>query len=785
MPEFTDADTLPQSDAPSEPNDDTNEPMTDDEVSTSVSRMIEDAESFIDSEVSPLRREATEYYQGKEFGNEEDGRSKVVLTSTRDAVTSMLPSMMRAIWGPERKVEFAPVGPEDVAQAEQETDYINDVVMTSDNPGFLHTYAWLKDGLVRTTGIVKWRWNEDSKIEAHTLAGATEEQVLLLGSEKGVRITGIASREDIDPTGQTGQVILLYDLEFTRTEPDGRAEWGPVPPEEILWNRDAKDFTEAMVVVHRMRKTTTELLEMGIPQDVIDEHGGESIKLKTNEEAIARNPLAQQVTSTNIDGDRDTKFTAGPNDYHSYYEAYPKLDVDGDGMAELREIGLLGPGFHVVKNVPAPERPFALYVPDPEPHTVLGLSIHDYVADLQRIESFMFRGALDSLALTLNPRYEIVENKVSVEDVLNHELGAPIRVSEPNMVRALEVPFVGREVLPMMEFVQTIKESRLGLSRAAAGLNPDALQSSTRAAVAATVSAAQQRIELFTRIFAETAFKDLMRGLRRLIIRHQPRARMVRLRGKYVEVDPRTWNADRDVHVNVSLGLGFAEEKLAVLGAIATDQKEWLDKLGPANPLVGLGQFRNTMARILKLQGYPNADEFYNPLPPDWQPPPAPAPPPDPALLVAQAEVAKTQKEMEKMDADFALKERENAAKLDFDRQKLAQEAARDARKDDLERDRLDADIRLQAAKIEAEFNAKVDVARIMADLDRDRENTKAETERSKAEVEASSAAQIARAEAGLPEPSPPAPPPALKRKRVTTKRDETGNLEATLEEID
>lgn len=786
MPEYTDADTAPQAGAPSDER--FNEPMTEDEISASLQKMIVDAQSFIDDEVSPLRAEATEYYQGQPFGNEEKGRSQVVMTTVRDAVTTMLPSMMRAVWGPERKVEFAPVGPEDVAQAEQETDYINDVVMTSDNPGFSHTYAWLKDGLVRTTGVVKWWWDESKRTEAHSLSGATEEQLLMLAMEKGVEITSIAPYEDLDPTGMTGQMTTLYNLEFTRTEEDGRARWEPVPPEEILWNRDARDFDEAMIVVHRMRKTTTELLEMGIPQDVIDEHGGESINLKTNEEAITRNPLAQQVTSTNIDGDRDSKGTAGPNDYHTYYEAYPRLDVDGDGKAELRKICLLGNGYHVVENVPAPERPFSLYVPDPEPHTVLGLSIHDYVADLQRIESFVFRGALDSLALTLNPRYEVVDDQVSVEDVLNHELGAIVRVRQPNMVRVLEVPFVGQHALPLLEHVQGIKENRLGVSRAAAGLNPDALQSSTKAAVAATVTAAQQRIELFTRIFAETAFKNLMRGLRRLIIRHQPRARMVRLRGKYVEVDPRTWNADRDVHVNVTLGLGMAEDKLAVLGAIAADQKEWIDKFGPANPLTGLGQFRNTMARILKLQGYPNADEFYNPLPPDWQPPPAPEPPPDPALLVAQAEVAKTQKEIERMDAEFALKERENASKLEFDRQKLAQESERDRKKDDLERDKLDADIRLQAAKIEAEFNAKVDVARIMADVDRDRESTKARTELSRAEVEAQSAVQIARAEAGLPEPTPPAPPPAPpapKRKRVTTRRDKDGNLEAILEEIE
>jgi hypothetical protein len=729
MPEYTDADAAPQADAPSDERMDV---MTDDEIVSSMKKMIEDAESFIDSEVSPLRTEATEYYQGRPFGNEEDGRSQVVLTRTRDAVTSMLPSMVRAIWGPERKVEFLPTGPEDVAQAEQETDYINDVVMLSDNPGFMHTLAWLKDGLIRTTGVVKWRWNDDEKITAHTLKDATEEQVYLIAQEEGVEITKLErSGETPGPvdeqTGQPGPAVPTFDMEFTRTAPDGRAEWGPVPPEEILWNRDARDFVTALHVTHRMRKTTTELLEMGISQETIDEFGGESNKLKTNDEAISRNPLAQAVTSTNVADDRENAGQFGPNDYHTYYESYPLLDVDGDGRAELRKVCLLGPGMHVVVNEPAPERPFALYVPDPEPHTVLGLSIHDYVADLQRIDSFMFRGALDSLALTLNPRYEVVEGKVSIPDVLNHELGAPIRVTEPNMVRPLTTEFVGANVLPMLEFTQSVGENRLGVTKAAAGLNPDALQSSTKAAVAATVTASQQRIELFTRIFAETALKDLMKGLRRFIIRNQPRARMVRLRGKYVEVDPRTWNADRDVHINVALGLGATEDKLQVLGAIAADISGWIEKLGPSNPLTGLPQFRNVMARILKLQGYPDASEFYKPLAPDWEPPPPPPTPPDPAMIVAQAEAQKTGKEIEKLDADFALKEQEQQTAAKQRTAELIQKAESDKQKDDLERDKLDADIRLKVAELELKYGVQIDIERIKADLERDREKIRAD----------------------------------------------------------
>lgn len=732
MPEFSNADSPSQEPSPER------KPMTDDEIQAELKKQIADAEDFIDTVVSPQRVKADEYYKGILAGDEaEPGRSNVVMTELRDVVAAIMPPIMRAFFGPERLVEFTPIGPEDVAQAEQETDYINDVVMSEDNPGFLNTYSWLKDGFVKTTGVVKWWWNDAISTTSHRVNNVSEEQMMLLLTEEGVKLVGVSPHTDTIE----GQPASLFDIEFTRTAEDGRAQWMPLPPEEFGFSKEGRSLEEAQLVFHRSQRTTTELLELGVSQEDLDEHGGISNNLLLNFEAVARNPLAQLVTSSPADTNRDNE-DAGPRDRHDYYETYPFLDVNGDGKAELRKICLLGPNKHVVSNEPANERPFAIFVPDPEPHTILGLSLFDYVADLQRISSFIFRGVLDSLSAHLNPRYEVVEDKVSIADVLNHELGAPIRVKEANVVRPLSIPFEGANALPILEYIQSIKESRVGPK--AAGMNPEALQSATRAAVDESVLAAQQRIELFARIFAETGFKQLMKGLRRLVMEHQPRARMVRLRGKYVEVDPRSWNAARDVRVNVALGLGFTENKLAVLGVIAQQQEKWLEKLGPANPLVGLGQWRSTMARVLKLNGYPNADEFFKPLDPNFQPPPAPEPPPDPAMMVAQAEVQKTQAEMQRAEQEFALKQAEFQAQRDNDAAKLAQQALEAKMKDDLERDKLDADIQLRKAEIEARFNAEVNIAQIKADLDRDREHIKAASNERQTETAARIKAEAA-----------------------------------------
>lgn len=766
MPDYTTASAAPQAAAPRKPMTDSMKPMDDEDVRSTVLKMVEEAEDFIDSYVSPDREEATKLYQGQPFGNEEEGQSQVVLTDLRDVVTGLLPSIMREFWGAEYKVEFQPFGPEDVPQAEQETDYVNEVVIAGDNPGFLNFYAWFKDAFIRTLGIVKWWWDESKTVTGYSLSGLTEQDLAMLLTEAGVTLTGKVERSDID--SQSGQMQVVYDVEVTRTTKDGRARFETVPPEEFVWTPEARSLDDADVVVHRTLKTTSQLIAMGIEEKTIEAHSGTSGWSNDNVEAIARNPL---LADAGRDGSKSELSEGGPAlDRHDYFEAYAYLDADGDGIAELRKVCLLGRDRYVVTNVAVPERPFALLVPDPEPHTVLGLSLADYVKDIQKISSSILRAILNSLAASVHPRYEVVEDKVVMADVLNHQIGAPIRVDEPNVVRPITLPFVGADALPVLELMRGIRDQRVG--QIPADIDPKALQSSGHLAVEASVTAAGLRVELFARLFAETGVKALMKGLRRLVIAHQPKARMVRLRGQYVQVDPRVWESDRDVRVNVALGMGSVEDKLRVLGVVAQLQEKWLDKLGPSNPLVGLGQHRATLARILKLSGYPNADEFFNPLPPDWQPPPSPEPPPDPALLIAQAEAQKAQAQVEqiqaKMQADAAraqqamsMKERE----LELKQREILMTA-------DLERDKLNAEIQLKTWELELKHKVDLNEQALKQELETDKATAK-------------TALDIAKMHAArAPAPVSVTLQPHAKRRRITTTRDERGNLVADVQDM-
>lgn len=601
--------------------------MTDEELKSVVQNAIAESVKFSDGTLSPDRAKATEYYSGKPFGNEEEGRSQVVLTKVRDTVDGMTPSLIRVAFGAEHAVEFTPTREDNVEQAEQKTDYVR-YVFEQDNSGLLRALAVLKDGLVRKIGIFKWGWDEISDTKAYKQEGLDRQQLELLASDDEVELTKVVARKD-----------QMYDVELTRTAKNGRARVWEIPPEEFGYNLQARSLDEAKVVYHRTDKTRGELLAMGVKKKDIDQYGAAAetdASLTGNPEDIARRDTAGVGKSPNTGTSNDPPLGEA-NDRILYTEAWMTIDYDGDGIAELRRICTIGPNFYPIKNDPAEERPFAVFTPWPEPHTLLGGSAADRTMDMQKVASSIIRGILDGAALSLFPRTVYKEGAASVADIMNTAIGDPIREREIGAVRNLETPWVGKDMIPLLDFVDQTIEGRTGKRKGAAGLDADALQSTTKEGVNAALSGDQEQMELIARVFAEMTLKPLFSGLGRMIQSRQPRSRMVRLRGKWIDADPKTWDANMDVVVNVSLGHSL-EKKIATLTAVAQDQEKILQQLGLQNPATSLPKFLNTRAKILKMQGIYDFESYYNRLPNDWQPPPPPEPPQDPSIMAMQAE---------------------------------------------------------------------------------------------------------------------------------------------------
>ncbi|GGL48405.1 portal protein [Caulobacter rhizosphaerae] len=587
-----------------------------------VAAEIEDSKSYIDSQLAKDRNEASEYYRGAPFGDEEEGRSQAISRDVHDTVSAIMPSLMRIFFGPDKVVEFVPHGEEDVEMAEQATDYVN-YIFTRDNPGFLILTAVFKDALVRKTGLTKWWWDDSEEVRTARYSGLTDEALTLLLED----LAG-AEKADLVDSEQDADNLLSVTVKLTRKR--DRVRVCAVPPEEFLIDRNARSIDDATFVAHRTMKTVSDLVAMGYDKDEVLEASEQGDELAYTPERLNRNPYSLSVGST-ANPDEASRLVL-------YIESYPMVDTDGDGIAELVKVCTIGPTCNIVHWEHTESRNFADFCPDPEPHTFFGQSTADKTMDVQRVKSSLLRSALDSLSLAINPRTVVSEKQGGenvVADAMNTEIGAIIRSDDVTAVQPIVAPDVSPSAFQAMNYMDQIKEARTGMSRVALGLDPQALQNTTATAAAGQFGQAQQHIELIARIFAETGMVRMFRGILRLVVENQRQTRMVQLTGKkFVPMDPRGWRSDMDVIPNVGIGGGTDQERAQVLTLVLQKQEQIL-LTKPDNPMVGLDEYHYTLSKFLQLAGFKNPDAFFKD--PKDAPPAAPQPPPpDPNLVKVQ-----------------------------------------------------------------------------------------------------------------------------------------------------
>jgi hypothetical protein len=375
------------------------------------------------------------------------------------------------------------------------------------------------------------------------------------------------------------------------------------------------------------------------------------------------------------------------------YECYIRIDEDEDGIAELRKIVYCGS--EILDDEECDYIPFHSICPIPIPHKFFGQSLADRTMDIQLEKSTITRQSLDNMYLTNNARVGAVDGQVNIDDLLNATPGGIIRMKSANALQPLTVQSTFGQALPMMQYLDEVQAKRTGVNDAQQGMDPDVLSNVTAAAVAAMMKSNSGKLELIARVFAETGVKSLFKGILRLLGKYQDKPKLIRMRGQYVQYDPRTWANEYDISVNVGLGSGDREQKLTMLQMILSKQEQIIQQYGAANPLVSVMQYRNTLAKFIEAAGFKDASEFMNEITPEVN---AALSQPQPPAPDAQAEVAQmlAQVEREKTQAKAQI----DAAKLDLERQTLEAEYTRKGIEMQMKNQRDSAELRIKEAEL-------------------------------------------------------------------------------------
>lgn len=637
---------------------------------TIVESEIDDAIGYLETETTDERQQALEYYLREPYGNEVEGKSQIVTGEVAEVVDGALPQLMKVFTSAKDAVVFESVNQGDEKIAEQATVYVNHIFY-KDNNGFEIMHDWFKDGLMQKVGVVKAYWDDKTDVSTEKYYGLNDDELAMIASDNEVEVveqnSQVIQEAVVDEMGiEISPALSSHDVKVKRTVNNGKVVVENVPPEEFLISKRARTIADADFVAHRKMLTRSDLIAMGYDETtVMSLSTGDALEFSP--ERIAR--YTRGENPTDMDSDDESMQLV------EYYECYIKTDYDGDGVAELRRVCYSNN--QVLHNEECDYIPFHSVCPIPIPHKFYGHSLADRAMDLQLIKSTITRQMLDNLYLTNNYRVGAVEGQVNLDDLLTSTAGGVVRMKNPNAIVPMTVQSNAGQSFPMLEYLDSIQAKRTGISDSQQGLDPNMLQNVTATAVSAMTTAAQGKLELVARIFADTGVSSLFKGILGLVCKYQQKERILKIRNEYVPFDPREWHNEFNLTVNVGLGSGGKQEQLATMQMILAKQEQVIKEYGLANPLVNLKQYRDTLAKFINMAGFKDDTQFLNEVT-DEQ-----------AMALAQ-QAAQTPKEEDsntKAAAILAEVEREKAqikmqeqmAKLNLEREQMQLKAQKEA----------------------------------------------------------------------------------------------------------
>lgn len=609
-------------------------PLTDDQLLAQINEYERRSLTYYGSEISTEMRVAQDYYLGKPLGTEEEGRSQVMSSDVWDVVEGMVPSLLEPFVASDDVVKFEPVGPEDVATAEQETEVINHIV-TQQNNVFETLVAWAKQGLLQKNGVVKYWWEEQEtpRIERYEVS---EDEYLMLLQQPNVEV--LEHSEDTDDFGE-----VMHEVKIRVVEKGGIAKYAVVPHEEfrIDASHTSVNPQTANFVQHARKVSLSDLRLMGydVADDISDAYDADST---FNELYQARRTAGEQ---------QDTQNEVDPSMRQVMYrETYIRTDYDGDGIAELRRVCVVGSD--ILHNEEIEEIPFVAWSPYPQPHKFYGRCPADETTEIQLIKTALMRQMFDNI-YTINNNRTFIGRGVNVDDLIDNVIGGHIRVDADvvgNQVFSAPIQPIGGIIQPVIEYLDSSKETRTGFTRYNQGTDANSLNK-TATGVRIITAQGNLRVDLIRRNLAECGLKPLMLGIHGLMRRHGTKALTVRIRGKYVQIDPRAWRERADMSVSVGLGSSDKQMQLQGIQLLMNEQKQ-LAQAGLAKP-------RNLYASAMRLTsalGYKDGENYFAE-PPEQEPPP-PDPMNDPEVMFKMAESKRKDRELDLRERELDLKER-------------------------------------------------------------------------------------------------------------------------------
>lgn len=674
--------------------------LSDDDIARLVEREITGALNFWAGDITSIRERVLRSYRGevqRRDGESLDemvaeGRSLATDRSVFDVVETLMPEMMRTLFPGDNIVEFPPVSAEDIDAAEQATDYCNHVFVHEAN-GFAVMEDTCRSTLMEINATVYCGWDDSERVTSESYENLTEDQLAAFLTNSEYELVGEIRQQEQEvqmPTGDgayvkvpTGQFV--YDADFRRTRFEGGIMLKQIPPEEMIVSTDttARNYNSSRFVGRKFHMTRSELLERGISMDVVAQLPADDPIALSNQ---------QQLDLTRREYNEEYRPAYGSEDWSQeqvlVIDGYVRADRNGDGIAELLHIfkgggqgnAVTGPLLEPIEEVD--RQPFHSFVALPRAYKHYGHAVAEPVVEIQNENTILKRAIQDNLHQVNRPRKRVMEFAVDMESVRDTAINGfdLITTNDPAVaaqaVNYHQVPYTAAASYEMLRYNEEGIKERTGAGQGVAGLDSQVMRDVNTGVLASHLEKARGKVDLYVRNMAETGLKSLFLHMYELLCKHQPREKMVRLRNKWVPIDPTSWRDRSTATVLVGMGRPSREQRLMAYDHMLKRQEQ-IVQMG------GMGTFTSP-AHIYQLLAdeaevlLPGAQFKYymDPERPTWQPPPPPQQPnvqQEALFLQAQIEQGNQQLKREQLRLDEAKLAMQRAEQQD----KLAAEGYR------------------------------------------------------------------------------------------------------------
>lgn len=489
----------------------------------------------------------------------------------KSTIEWIMPSLMEMFYGAQEPVDVQGTMPDDDPAAKKVQSLLK-FQIDKKNDGFMFLFWFLKEGLQSNFAATKIYWKREEKRNRMQGMVNTDMMQQLLLEEQAGKVEII----DIQPIVPTSDLFAVqYDEILLKTN---QPVLENIPASELRFSPDARRLYDAKYVGHRKIVNGDYLKrkqQEGVYQNV-EKALESSSNVKYTQLELKQNPQLKKYRSTQGQ-DKARKDV-------ELYESYISVDYNGDGLLEKLIVHSVGDTPLRIAANTYEKPPFFVFSSIVEPYKVVADdSLADILEQLQDLKTALTRQVIINVAKNNDPQTFADRGRVDIDAMLDGDAIIGVDGAPRELIYHAPIDQLAPSTFTLIENIQGEIESRTGVTRYNQGLDASSLNK-TATGISQIMGAANQRIKLIARIFAETVWLPVVRFLIELNQKFIDQEQIIRLTGDQLRVSPEELSGDFDLNVNVGMGTGSKEVQVQMLMNLIGGLYPTLTQMGIVTP---------------------------------------------------------------------------------------------------------------------------------------------------------------------------------------------------------